>query len=603
MLKLLLPLLVLGTVVGASVLTDDPRPRADLTIINSREPSSLDFHTASWMNDLRVIRCLSEGLVRLDTRGPESRIAPGVAERWEVSADGLEYTFRLRADARWTNGEPVRAGDFVYAWRRALLPETGCDYVTFFHLIRGGREFTAWRKAATDAFGPRGDAAGLWAESCRRFAETVGVRAADDRTLVVTLERPVAYFLDACALPAMNPLYGPLLDRYERPDPATGLVRSSSEWQKPGVLVGNGPFRLAQWRFRRDMRLERSPHYWDPGRVPCGSIAILSVEDPNAQVLAFRSGAVDWVSDVSAPYRADMLADKLAYLGEHRAEVERMRAEGLSPIEIDRRLPADPRRCVQAFPAAGTYFYNFNCLPTMADGRPNPFADAGVRRAFAMAVDRERIASQVRRLGERPATVLIPPGAMKGYAGPAGLRYDPEGARRALAAAGHPGGAGLPTIEILYNAEGGHDHIAQAVKKDWETTLGVSVALVQKETKAFRADLKRQNFMASRAGWFADYNDPTTFLDIMRAGDGNNDRKYASPRFEAIMGASDLERDPAKRMALLAEAERVLVQEDLPCIPMFHYVQMYLFDPGRLEGVSTQPKQEQPVHEFGVLGR
>jgi hypothetical protein len=372
---------------------------------------------------------------------------------------------------------------------------------------------------------------------------------------------------------------------------------------KPGALVGNGPFTIASWRFKRDMLLERSPHYWDPARIPSRRILVLAVDDAGAQILAFRSGAADWVSDVAAPYRSDMLADKLRFYDEHKAEVESLRAQGLNPIEVDRRLPPDPRKRVQVYPSMGTYFYDFNCSPKLPDGRDNPFADARVRRAFSMAVDRERIASQVRRLGERPAATLIPPGSLSGYEPPAGLRYDPAAARTLLAEAGHPGGAGLPTVEILYNTEGGHEFIAQAVKKDWEGNLGVSVSLAQRETKVFRADLKSGNYMVARAGWFGDYDDPTTFLDIHRTGDGNNDRKYASPEFDALMDRAEDEPDPAARLALLQDAERLLVERDLPVLPMFHYVQMYLFDPDRLEGPSTQPKGEQAVHEFEVRPR
>jgi oligopeptide transport system substrate-binding protein len=607
MFKLLVPALLLLGAVVFTVASDDPGRPADLTFINRGDVATLDLQRMSWMQDLRVGRALFEGLVRNDIFSHEYDLKPGVAERWEVSADGRTYTFHLRDNARWSNGSPVRAQDFVYSWRRALLPDTASDYTALFQLIEGGREFFDWRTRQLELFGKPDqggatDAVALWRDTERRFDETVRLRAVDDRTLTFTLVRPTPYFLDLCAFAVFYPVYPPLVSRYERPDPGTGKIALQSGWTKAGTLVSNGPFRLTKWRFKRDMRFERNEHYWDAGRINLDSIRIVSMEDPNSQVLAFRSGVVDWVSDVSAPYRADVLADKRAFYREHREEYERLKALGLDPVEIDRRLPPDERNRIHVFPAFGTYFYNFNCLPKLPDGRDNPFADKRVRRAFALAIDKERITSQVRRIGENVASTLIPPGSLAGYASPKGLGFDPGEARRLLAEAGFPRGRGLPTIDILFTKDGGHEFIAQSIKKDWEENLGVSVSLQQREVKVFRNDLKKQNFMVSRGGWFGDYGDPTTFLDLNRKDDGNNDRKYASEAFEALMTRADNEADPVKRLAILTEAERLIVEEDLPLIPLFQYVQMYLFDPHRLTGVSSHPRQEQSVHEMDIFG-
>jgi oligopeptide transport system substrate-binding protein len=356
------------------------------------------------------------------------------------------------------------------------------------------------------------------------------------------------------------------------------------------------------WRFKRDMRMEKSPTFWDQKLLNVDSIAIPSIEDPNAQVLAFETGAVDWVSDVVTPYRTEMIEAKHQFYAEHRAEYEALKAQGLDPIEIDRRLPPDKRNRISVLPALGVYFYNFNCLPKLADGRDNPFHDARVRRAFAMAIDKQALTEHVRRLGERVVSTLIPPGGIPGYSSPKGLPYDPEAARKVLAEAGYPDGNGFITVEVLFNKEGGHDLIAQAIAKDWERNLGVSVLLQQKEIKVFREDLKGANYMTSRAGWFADFGDPITFLDIHRTGDGNNDRKYSSPKFDAMMDAAANEVDPAVRFKILSEAERYLVEEEMPVVPLFQYEQLYLFDPHKLTGISSHPRQDQVLYWCDMLG-
>ncbi|MGH7292330.1 MAG: ABC transporter substrate-binding protein, partial [Myxococcota bacterium] len=307
MLRMLAPLAAL-IVIGALVLaTDRPRPRADFTFANHAEVNTLDPQKMSWMYDLRTGRMLYEGLVRPDFFGAEATIRPGVAERWEISEDGRTYTFHLRGDAKWSNGEPVRASDFVSSWRRAMLPDTACDYTGMFQRIEGGAEFFKWRKDALEAFKPGDDAAKLWWETTAKFEEMVRLRAVDDQTLTFTLRQRAPYFLDMCGFPVFSPLYPALLARYETPDEQTGRITPRSGWTKPGVLVANGPFVLTAWRFKRDMDFARSPTYWDRARLSFDTVRCVCIEDVNAQMLAARAGTIDWLSDAAASFRSDML--------------------------------------------------------------------------------------------------------------------------------------------------------------------------------------------------------------------------------------------------------------------------------------------------------
>ncbi|MFO0081379.1 MAG: peptide ABC transporter substrate-binding protein [Phycisphaerales bacterium] len=613
--KLLVPFLLLAGMLVGAVVIDRPLPPADFVLINRADVATLDLNKMSWMQDLRVASEVYEGLVKPDVFSRNFDIKPAVAERWEVSPDGRTYTFFLRQNAKWNNGEPVRARDFIFAWRRGMLPETQGDYVTMYQLVRGGRAFTEWRESKLKEFETRGggqarpeEAEALWKETLEHFDRTVGLRAPDDRTLIVELERPVAYMMQVFAYEVMGPLYAPLVEQYQRIDPVTGRLMLQSGWTRPGTLVSNGPYQVAVWRFKRDMRLEVNPHYWNTSAQRARTIDIPSVSDPNAAVLATQTGTVDWLSDVVPDYRADLLRAKREYYAEHRELYESLLAQGLDPVAIDRRMPRDPRQNIHAFPAFGTYWMNINCLPKLKDGRDNPFADPRVRRAFAMAVDKQNIADNVRRIGERPARTIIPPGSLPGYESPAGLPSAPDPAaiteaRRLLAEAGYPGGRGFITVEILFNHEGGHGLIAQALKKDWEQNLGVNVSLAQKEIKVFREELRNQQFIISRSGWFGDYGDPTTFLDLNLSFDGNNDRKYNSAEYDAMLARAADEADPAERLKILSAAERLLVEQDLPMIPLFHYNMVYMFDPHTVSGVSPHPRQKQSVGLMHRLDR
>lgn len=622
--RLFLPFALFCAALVAVVLADRPLPRADLTIANGNDVTTLDLQRMSWMNDLRVARLLFEGLVANDVFDPDYKIIPAAAERWEVSADGLEYRFFIRDDARWSNGEPVRAADFIFAWRRAILPDTAADYYTFFEYIEGVREFFDWRVDALAAFpesvrsltrAERADAArDLWLRTEAKFDELVQARAVSDRELVIRLARPVPFFLDLLAFATYYPVYPPLVRQYDRLDPDTGRVIAEGGWTKPPHIVSNGPFALKVWRFKRDMLLEANEHHWNLDSLNVRTIAIPSIADPNAQVLAFQTGQVEYVADVTAAYRREMVARKRAFYRDHWDEYQRLLAEGWDSFQIDRMLPDDPRAHVHAIPAFGTYFWNFNCLPVLPDGRPNPLSDRRVRRALAMMIDKRVIAEEVRGLGEPVARTLIPPGSIGGYQSPQGLpclsdcRTPAErdaliaGARALLAEAGFADPSSMPVIELEFNKDSGHDLIAQSIARDWQETLGVPVRLAQKELNVFRDDLKKHNFITSRAGWYGDYPDPLTFLELSRTNDGNNDRAFASDDFDAMLDAAYAETDPAERMAILTEAERVLMEEELPMVPVFHYANLVMFNAHELSGPNPHPRTIANIFLFDVLG-
>ena len=653
--RLLVPFLLLVALIAAAVALDRPPERADLVFVNRGEIFTLDPQRMSWMQDFRMAYSLYEGLVRWNS--DDGSIEPAAAESWTISDDGLTYTFRLRHDARWSNGEAVTAHDFVYAWSRAVLPETAADYTMMFFNIAGAKEFFEWRStelqrlatgAGADGSSPREAAESLWDRTEQRFHETVEARALDEHTLRVTLVRPLPYFLDLTAFPAFYPIHRPTVEgwsldadsratardrgwhnldtppfsnrRWISLDPVTGSFQQQHGWSKPGSFVGNGPYILAEWRYKRGLRLQRNPYYHSPHLVQAESVACLSIEDTNTAVMAFETGEIDWLSEVSAEYQSDMLEQRARYIERYRRQIDELLAQGRSMDEALAAMPPpDPRngerRNIHVLPTFGTDFYSFNCREKLADGRDNPFADARVRRAFVLSVDRHLLVKTVTRLNEPVATTLIPPDSIPGYVSPTGLGFDISAARGELQAAGwidrdrngvveNQRGEEFPVVDLLYSTNTArYRDLSLALRDMWQRELGVRVELRGKDNKFFKEDLIRGNFMIGRGRWYGDYGDPTTFLNIFRTGDGNNDRGYSNPRIDELLDQADVERDPHKRMDLLGECERTLFQEEAPMLTICQLVQLYMYEPGELRGLTHHPRLVQYLWRMDVDSR
>ncbi len=592
---------ILFAILAATVMSDRAAPEAELTFINRQEFNTVDPQQMSYLHDLRLSYAIYEGLVRWDNESVNFDVIPAAARSWTVSDDYLTYTFKIEPTAKWSNGDPVRASDFVYSWRRALLPDSAADYTKLFFSIRNAEAFFNFRADQLDRYGAlpvrertAAAARALFDEAMAWFDENVGLRALDDHTLEVTLERPISYFLDLCAFGTFNPVHPPTLEAHTRIDSASGALRFDSAWTKPGRIVTNGPYIPTIWRFKREMFLEQNPHYWNPEIVRSKTVKILSINDPNTSVLAYQTGLADWNTDVTVDFIGDMLVEKAA---------------GEFPD-------------IQAFSTFGTYFWSFNCTPSLPGGRPNPFYDARVRRAFTMALDKTAIVENVKRSGEKVANLFIPPGSIPGFDSPPGLPHDPAAARALMAEAGwvdrdgdgvpeNARGEPFPTVELLYSTGSYHDKIGLAMGGMWKRELGVNTKLVGKELKVYRDDLNVQNFMIARGGWFGDYGDPTTFLDLHKTGNGNNDRGYSDPVFDELLERASVTVDPEERMAILEEAERYTIMETAPILPVWHYNYYYLYkppvdedgrpNPGGLEGISDHPRLVQYVWKLRVV--
>ncbi|MEM0915127.1 MAG: peptide ABC transporter substrate-binding protein [Planctomycetota bacterium] len=570
--RLLACLALLAALIGcggdaAGPPTHSGNGKPGLTYVNAAAHNEFDPQRMSWSQDIRFARGLYRPLIVLDY--DTMTLGPGVAESWDTSDDRLTYTFTLREDAKWSDGSPLTAPDFVYAWRRAMMPDHAAQYFELFECIEGAQAFFDFRanqlaefaRVSGGASAQGGDAAQDAAQAMLRLAydqfdALVGVEAVDDQTLRVTLNEPTEYFPALASFITFVPNHRPSVEAATTLDATTGMVRvDPAYWSDPNRLVTNGPYKLAERRHRESTLMTAQPHYWAADQVANGFVRELIASDAQSALLAYQSGDADiWIG---VPSTAPVAAD----------------------------LVASGRPDVHAIPIAGTYFYNYNCSPQLPDGRSNPFLDPRVRNAFSLAVDRQRLVQQITKLNQPIATTFIPPGSMAGYASPTdGVIFDPDAARALLAEAGHANGSGLDGLSILYNTGQGHEFIAQAIQGMWQRELNVEVSLEGLDSKAFSTRLRNHQFSITRASWIGDYPDPTTFLDKNRTGAGNNDAAYANPEYDALLDLAATQAG-AERLATLTDAEALLIA-DQPMLLLYQYMFIHLWDPQRIQNAS-----------------
>ncbi|MEK7271150.1 MAG: peptide ABC transporter substrate-binding protein [Planctomycetota bacterium] len=370
-------------------------------------------------------------------------------------------------------------------------------------------------------------------------ASSIGVEAPDARTLIVRLERPDPSFPALLSFPTFFPVP-------PAADAGTG-------WTLPGRIVTNGPYRLAAREPQRSLDLEADPAR--PGGAPSvARVRILVVEDLNTAALMFKKGESDWARDLPA-----------------------------SQIGALKSVPG-----FRSDPYLGTYFYRLNV-------RRKPLDDARVRRALALAVDRNALVRALLPGGEAPAASFVPPG-MPLYAPPAGLGFDPEAARKILAEAGFPGGKGFRRIEILFNTSENHRRIAEVVRGMWKKHLGIECALSPLEARAALERTQRGDYDIARSSWIADLPDPMNFLEIFETSSGNNRTGWSDAEYDRLLAGARDEPDAARRALALSKAEAVLLERG-PIIPVHVYANQALVSP-RLRGYATNPLNLQALGRF-----
>ncbi len=485
------------------------------------EFSSLDPQIVEDVSGSEVIRDLFEGLLNQDAEG---NLVPGVATRWEASDDKMTYTFYLRDNAKWSNGDPVTANDFVYAWRRAADPATASPYSWYMDLM-------ALENVGAILAG-------------EKDPSELGVRAIDDTTLEVSLNTPLPYFAQM------------VTHATTFPSPQKVIEEFGDDWTKPENIVSNGAYTLAEHvPNERSVRV-RNPLYWNDSETVIDKVVALVINDENAALTRFLAGELD------------------------RTEV---------PTGQYPRLKAEYPDSALSFPRLCNYYYTFN----LTDSGPEAFQDVRVRQALSYAIDRSVITENVLQGGQIPAFTFTP-GSTAGFEVPdvafGEMTQEERDAKAVelLAEAGYgPGGKPLE-FEMLYNTSEGHKQIATVISQMWKEKLGVNATLANMEWKTFLEARGQQDFALARGAWCGDYNEASTFLDLVQSNSGYNDGKFNNAEVDALLADAKTAENPTPDYTRVEE----IIAEEMPIIPIYHYAGVYMMNPGLVESWPVQNVQQ-----------
>ena len=556
---------------GSSVsLVDQGLENQIMHVGNGSEPQGLDPHIVTGVPEHHLLITMCEGLTISNPEGGEN--LPGMAESWEVSDDGKTYIFNIRKNAKWSNGDDFTAHDMVWSWKRILTASLGSQYPDMLYYIEGAEEYHTGKvtKEQIDEIRSRGygfditelmtlknkKRSSLTTNEIERIQyleeskkdvdkgieddiknvkpswDYVGVKALDDKTLKVTLKNPTPFFIGLLSHYATWPVHKETVLEYGDIDDRRGL------WTRPGRFVCNGAMNLKSWELNKKIVVEKNPLYWDAESVKLNEIHFYPVSDVNTEDRMFSAGQLHLTSTVPSE---------------------------MCPLWIEQGNPN-----LRIDPYMGTYFYRTNTTI-------EPLNDVRVRKALALAIDRNHITKNVNKCGAIPAYSFTPPGS-NGYFPDTKIGTDLELAKSLLAEAGYPNGEGFPELEILFNTSEGHRQIALAIQQMWKKNLGINVILDNMDWKVYLSREMIGDFQISRAGWIGDYEDPNTFLDTLRPNRGNNKTGWDNKEFDSLVKLANETTNQEKRYELLREAERILIDE-MPIIPIYTYVRAYQLSP------------------------
>ncbi|MBK0016925.1 MULTISPECIES: oligopeptide ABC transporter substrate-binding protein OppA [Kosakonia] len=475
---------------------------------NGAEVQSLDPHKIEGVPESNVSRDLFEGLLISDVEGHPTA---GVAEKWE-NKDFKVWTFHLRKNAKWSDGTPVTAHDFVYSWQRLADPKTASPYASYLQYghIANIDDVIAGKKPTSE----------------------LGVKAIDDNTFEVTLSEPVPYFYKLLVHPSVSAV------------PKAAIEKFGDKWTQPANIVTNGAYKLKDWVVNERIVLERNTNYWDNDKTVITQVTYLPISAEVTDVNRYRSGEID------------MTYNNM-------------------PIELFQKLKKEIPKEVHVDPYLCTYYYEIN-------NQKAPFTDVRVRTALKLALDRDIIVNKVKNQGDLPAYSYTPPytdGAK--LTEPAWFKMTQEQrnaeAKKLLAEAGYTADKPL-SFSLLYNTSDLHKKLAIAVASIWKKNLGANVKLENQEWKTFLDTRHQGTFDVARAGWCADYNEPTSFLNTMLSDSSNNTSHYKSPAFDKLIGDTLKVTDEAQRAELYSKAEQQL-DKDSAIVPVYYYVNARLVKP------------------------
>jgi oligopeptide transport system substrate-binding protein len=535
---------------------DADRIRVD-TIVGT-EPPSLDPSLATDTTSIFFVRQMFTGLAGFDQ---DANVVPALATDWSVSDDGLVWTFNLRDDVHWvhrdpTSGEfedlgPVTAQDVVYGVTRTLDPNTASDYAYVLYAIAGAEEFNT---------------ADPTAEDFEDLRAAVGVSAPDDKTVEFTLHTPAAYFPSIAAMWVTFPL------------PQAAIEQWGDNWTEAGLIVTNGPYTLKEWTHGSEIWIEKNPLWVNADDVQIELFGGPIIQEASTAQAMYENNDIDMVADPGWP---PPLPD-----------MDRIKAE------MGEELLIAPRLC--------TYYYGF------VNSKP-PFDDVNVRKAFAMAMDRQSLIDNVTKGDQVPAHSFAPPGIFGNVADDmsvgdfliqANYADQVTEAQELLAEAGYPEGEGLDVL-MMHNTSEAHAQIAQAVQAMWQEAFPkANVTIENQEWAVYLKTLlpespDEEKPHIYRLGWCADYPDSNNWLnEVFNSKSGQNYGKFFNEEFDALVEEAAFESDPAKRQELYKQAEDIFITQEVGIAPIYYYTYVRLYKPWLTPVIS--PVTGDPVAEWKI---
>lgn len=475
------------------------------------EPSTLDPNLAEDTFSITPIEQMFLGLTNINNETAE--IEPELAESWEASEDGTVWTFNLRQDAVWSDGNPVTAHDIVYSAQRAVMPETASPYAYVLYIIENAKAINQ-TAVPTDTYD----------------INTLGVTALDDYTVQFTLEAPAAYFLSISSLWTLRPV------------PQSVIEEHGDAWTDPANIVVSGPYKVAEWLPGESLTFVKNDTYYGAGDVQIDRVELSIIADQNTEVALYESGELD-------------------VAGEGPGSLS---AEEMTRIMADATLSQE----MHIGPRASTTYVGF----TMT--KP-PFDNVLVRKAFSAAIDRETMVRDVVGSGV-PATQFAPPGIFGAPDPEVGIGYDPEQAKAWLAEAGYPDGAGFPPVTYRYFSSTLEEALAQALQAMWKETLNVNVEIEAQEFPVFLAGLNSDVPVEEmpemwRLGWGADYPDENNWVyEVFHCTDSTNYPRAACTEADELALQAGRNTDQEARKEMYRQVETLMFQDEVRVAPYYH---------------------------------
>lgn len=488
--------------------------RTHIRLAISEEPPRLDSRKATDHTSGAILRMCHDALMSM---GPKGAPEYGLAEKYTTSEDGLTYTFYIRPNAKWSNGDALTAYDFEHAWKTLLNPafEHG-DYAYELYCIKNARKIREENLPV----------------------ENLGVHVKQALILVVQLERPTPYFLDLVSFHTFCPVHH-MIDK------------KNPKWAHDAGEdhACSGPYRLAQWKHKDQLVLEKNQHYWNADNVKVDKVNISIVPDSNTCLSLFESGDIDLMG--SSPF-GDLPPESISTLKKTKA--------------------------LKSANVTVSFWCALNVEHPLLENK-------NIRKGLAMAINRRAIAENVVP-GLYVETTHVLPAALrrnrKLYFEDGNVSLAREHFERGLAESGISREQ-FNDLLILTDNKSSYQKIMQAIQQQWRDALGIELQLHQVERGTFLHKVHSRDFFIARGQWGADYFDPCNFLDLFKSKSfGNNAPGWEKPEYTELLEKASMELNREKRQQLLEQAEELLVEE-MPIIPIFEQISNLLINP-RLKG-------------------